>query len=200
MTLTKREKMLLQIGLCLILFCVIFVYLLLPQMEERDTLIAKKEEVEFSYEKKQMLLANITLDKRYEEAANKARENYDYFYGVLNSYTIDGIVNHLLKEYELTVHTLDISDYEDAAMDFEEAKEQPEILVRSTVSLSVSGNYDKILGFMKALNEKSPCLRVDTFSLQKNASDATGSQGMTASFRIYIYGIDIKAEELNTML
>lgn len=197
MTLTKREKLLLQIMVCLAVFSLILVFLVLPQMEEKVSLNAQKDELTAELDKKEVLLADQTLQTRYDEAFTKAQENYDYFYDVLNTYTIDEILNSLIQEYGISVASLNISDYEDANADFEELDDSElKVLVKSTVNLTVTGDYQQILKFVGAMNDKSPCLNVDTISIVPN-TDSVNENDMTAAFRIYIYGINVKTEGLN---
>lgn len=198
MTLTKREKILLQVMVCLGAFSLILVFLVLPQMEKRVSLSVSTQQLEQEYQEKEALLSNEELDTQYDTELAKAKENYNYFYSVLNSYSIDEIINSLIQQYELSVYSLNIGDYEDASYDFTRLEEEKlKILVKSTVNLTVSGEYSKILAFIAALNEKSPCLSVDTVSMAQNTDSASGTESMTASFRIYIYGINVKLETLD---
>ena len=48
---------------------------------------------------------------------------------------------------------------------------------------------------MDAMNEKSPCLRMSLVSISENRDDATNTVSHSATFRIYIYGIDVELEE-----
>lgn len=200
MTLTKREKVLLQIVVCLAFFSLILVVFFLPEMEQKVKLTAQEEEIKADYDRKNELLGDETLEMRYEEALLKAQENYDYFYSVLNSYTIDEILNSLIKEHGLQVSVLSIGDYEEADSDFEELDDtQLKVLVKSTANVSVSGSYEQILKFIGAMNEKSPCLKVDTVSIVPNTESVVPGY-MTGTFRIYVYGINSKTEGLDIVL
>lgn len=199
MTLTKREKLLLQVFISIAAFGIIFVFLLIPQLETHAMLELERDDLLSEYKTKDKLLNNTEIDNTYKKELELAKKNYDYFYSVLNSYTIDGIVNKLIQEYNLNVFLLNIGDYEPAVYDFQKVSEEEiEILVKSTVNINVSGTYENILKLIDALNEKSTCLRVDTISITPNEADATGTQGMTAAFRIYIYGIDARIEGIDT--
>jgi Tfp pilus assembly protein PilO len=197
MTLKKSEKILLQL---LVIFAAIAlgaVFLLLPALDEKQVLTEEHNDLRQEYQSRQELLENQSLDEKYKEAKETAKENYNYFYAVLNSYTIDGIINKTAQDRNLSIQSLSIGKYEEAAEDFEEKTgNKLEVLVKSVVSISVKGTYGNILGFVDDLNEKSPCLRISLVSVTENNADATGNEPMVASLKIYIYGIDVKLDEL----
>lgn len=196
LTVSKREKLLLEIVLLVGAFALILVFLVMPAQEEKIALEVEQESTELELQEKERLLMNDTLESSYQDALTEAKENYDYFYAVLNSYTIDEILNTLIKEHGINVVSMNISEYEDAAYDFPETAEELDVLVKSIVNLTVTGEYQNILSFMDAMNAKSTCLRMDMVNISENTQDATGTEGMIANFRIYIYGIDIILEEL----
>ena len=196
LTVSKREKLLLEIVLLVGTFALILVFLVMPAQEEKIALEVEQESTELELQEKERLLMNDTLESSYQDALTEAKENYDYFYAVLNSYTIDEILNTLIKEHGINVVSMNISEYEDAAYDFPETAEELDVLVKSIVNLTVTGEYQNILSFMDAMNAKSTCLRMDMVNISENTQDATGTEGMIANFRIYIYGIDIILEEL----
>lgn len=199
LTVSKREKLLLEIVFLVGAFALIWVFLVMPAQEEKIALEVEQESTELELQEKERLLMNDTLESAYQDALTEAKENYDYFYSVLNSYTIDEILNTLIKEHGISVVAMNISEYEDAAYDFPETAEELDVLVKSIVNLTVTGEYQNILNFMDAMNAKSTCLRMDMVNISENTQDATGAEGMIANFRIYIYGIDIILEELQDM-
>lgn len=199
MTLKKSEKILLQILIVVAGFAALWMFLLMPELEKKLSITEEHDALETEYLQKQTLLLNTALDQRYADEKELAEENYDYFYAVLNGYTIDGIVNGIAQERNLSIESLNIGSYEEASGDFEaETGKKLDVLVKSIVSLSVKGNYEDILQFVDDMNAKSPCLRMSTVSISENSSDATGEKQMTASFRIYLYGIDVDLPELTS--
>ena len=162
MTLKKSEKILLEILILLAAFAVILMFLVLPEAEKKIELETLSGELEIELLEKQQLMLQKDLQERYDAAKELARENYDYFYSVLNGYSIDEIVNGIAQEKNLAITSLNIGNYEDASSDFTiETGETLDVLVKSTVNVTVLGGYDDILAFMDALNEKSPCLRIN---------------------------------------
>lgn len=200
MTLKKSEKILLQILVLVAAFALILVFWVMPEAERKIRLKTLSDALDQELDEKQQLLLNPQIDERYQEEKQKAEENYDYFYSVLNGYSIDEIINSIAQEKQLSITSLNIGEYIDASTDFQLVSEENlDVLVKSTVSLTVLGSYQNILGFMEALNEKSTCLRMSLVSINENRDDATGSEGMSASFRIYIYGIDVELDDTETV-
>lgn len=195
MTLKKSEKILLEILILLAAFAVILVFLVMPAAQSRIEAKSLNESLEIEYLDKQQLFEDPTLDERYEEQKQIAQENYDYFYSVLNGYSIDEIVNGLAVEKQLAVTSLTIGDYENASGDFAAVTgESLDVLVKSIVDVTVIGSYEDILAFMDAMNAKSTCLRMSLISISENQDNATDAEEMVGVFRIYIYGIDVELQ------
>ena len=200
MTLKKSEKILLQILLLLAAFTAILMLLVMPELERKMELEAEAEALEIELTEKQQLMNNPVLEENYQTQRELAEENSNYFYAVLNGYSIDEIVNDVAQEKELFIKSLSIEPYQDASGDFVATTgQESEVLVKSTVNLTVLGNYQNILEFMDALNEKSTCIRLSLVSLTDNQNDATGTQEMAAAFKIFIYGIDVELTEEGTI-
>lgn len=195
MTLKKSEKILLEILILLAAFAVILVFLVMPAAQSRIEAKSLNESLEIEYLDKQQLFEDPTLDERYEEQKQIAQENYDYFYSVLNGYSIDEIVNGIAVEKQLAVTSLTIGDYENASGDFAAVTgESLDVLVKSIVDVTVIGSYEDILAFMDAMNAKSTCLRMSLISISENQDNATDAEEMVGVFRIYIYGIDVELQ------
>ena len=200
MTLKKSEKILLQILILLAAFAAILMLLVMPELERKMELDAEAEALEIELTEKQQLMNNPVLEENYQTQRDLAEENSNYFYAVLNGYSIDEIVNEVAQEKELFIRSLSIEPYQDASGDFVATTgQESEVLVKSTVNLTVLGNYQNILDFMDALNEKSTCIRMSLVSLTDNQNDATGTQEMAAVFKIFIYGIDVELTEEGTI-
>lgn len=203
MILTKREKILLQFLVALLLFAFVLSVIFTPAANAY--LASDAECLSLLEEKKRVegILNYPGLTERLNEEKKKAKENYEYFYSVLNSYTIDGIVNQLLQQENLKIITLNITPYEDAYYDFAPPSEdletgseagpgQEHVLVKSVITLNVRGEYGNILEFVDRLNQTSTCLRADSVSIARQDMGIVEEEGITASMRIYIYGIDVE--------
>ena len=200
MTLKKSEKILLQILILFAAFAAILVFLVMPEMERKLELDTQAEELELELIEKQQLMNNPTLEENYQTQRALAEENANYFYSVLNGYSIDEIVNEVAQEKDLFIKYLSIEPYQDASGDFVATTgQESDVLVKSTINLTVLGNYQNILEYMDALNAKSTCLRMSLVSLSENQNDATGTQEMSGVFNIYIYGIDVELTEEGTI-
>ncbi len=196
MKLKKSEKKLLQFFATVVMFAVILKVFVLPEAERKVELDALYEELDAELFEKQRLMTDVTLDERYEEADKLAKQNYEYFYAMLNGYSIDEIINGIALKNQLGITNLNIGEYERAADDFVvETGQTLEVLVRSVINVTVQGGYEDILQFMDEVNEKSQCLRMNLVAVQKNNNDATGMREYTATFRIYLYGIGVETEE-----
>lgn len=195
MTLKKSEKILLEILILFAAFAVILVFLVMPEAQNKIEAQSLNESLEAEYSEKQQLLKDPELDNRYEEQKAIAQENYDYFYSVLNGYSIDEIVNGIAVDNQLAVTSLTIGDYENASGDFVAVTgESLEVLVKSIVDVTVIGSYEDILAFMDDMNAKSTCLRMSLISISENHDNATDTEEMLGVFRIYIYGIDVELQ------
>lgn len=195
MTLKKSEKILLEILILFAAFAVILVFLVMPEAQNKIEAQSLNESLEAEYSEKQQLLKDPELDNRYEEQKAIAQENYDYFYSVLNGYSIDEIVNGIAVDNQLAVTSLTIGDYENASGDFAAVTgESLEVLVKSIVDVTVIGSYEDILAFMDDMNAKSTCLRMSLISISENHDNATDTEEMLGVFRIYIYGIDVELQ------
>lgn len=195
MTLKKSEKILLEILILFAAFAVILVFLVMPEAENKIEAQSLNESLEIEYLEKQQLLKDPELDARYEAQKAIAQENYDYFYSVLNGYSIDEIVNGIAVDNQLAVTSLTIGDYENASGDFAAITgESLDVLVKSIVDVTVLGSYEDILAFMDDMNAKSTCLRMSLISISENQDNATDTEEMVGVFRVYIYGIDVELQ------
>lgn len=195
MTLKKSEKILLEILILFAAFAVILVFLVMPEAENKIEAQSLNESLEIEYLEKQQLLKDPELDARYEAQKAIAQENYDYFYSVLNGYSIDEIVNGIAVDNQLAVTSLTIGDYENASGDFAAITgESLDVLVKSIVDVTVLGSYEDILAFMDDMNAKSTCLRMSLISISEYQDNATDTEEMVGVFRIYIYGIDVELQ------
>lgn len=195
MTLKKSEKILLEILILFAAFAVILVFLVMPEAQRKIEAQSLHESLQAEYLEKQKLLEDTGLDERYEAQKAIAQENYDYFYSILNGYTIDEIVNGIAVDNQLAVTSLSIGDYENASGDFAVITgENLDVLVKSIVDVTVLGSYEDILAFMDDMNAKSTCLRMSLISITENQDNAADADEMMGVFRIYIYGINVELQ------
>lgn len=203
MVLTKREKILLMVLGCLLLFALELSLFISPSATAYLESDVELQELESELTKVEATLQYPELEQRLRAEKERAQENYQYFYSVLNSYTIDGIVNNLLQQEQLKIINLEITPYEDAYYDFaplgsdveggeEEVMEPDHVLVKSVVSMNIQGEYNNILHFIDELNKTSTCLRVSNMSIAKNDLGIEEETGISAYLTIFIYGIDVE--------
>lgn len=210
MKLTKRETTMLTVLAILAVAALVFTLVLQPLQSGLNRKKALRDELELQQVQMQALLESSGMEDTYAEQKQKAAENYDSFYAVLNSYTIDNILSVLMDEHGISVLSMDITPYEQTVWestqnrsaqtnanqpiqnDEDAAKAQPEnILLKSTVRLEAGGSYEDIMRFLNAMNDKSFCLRVRDMNVQF-ATDRNLLQYETSfSCNIDIYGIEV---------
>lgn len=214
----KREKILLEVFICVLLFAGICVLFLKPALVKNQELAERAAVAEARQVEMQRLIENKTLDKDLKTQQDVSKTNYEFFYSVLNSYNLDEILNNMAKEKSLSIQNLSIGEYEDAGDDFpleaenkieeqegtaesettaqsEQVLDNPANLLKAQVSVSVTGSYENILAYIDGLNAQSVCLRVDSISLSPNERDATGKAGQNAVISISVYGINQPKEQ-----
>lgn len=202
--LTKREKILLQILGILLLLGLIMSFLFTPAVTSLVKSKADLAEAEEELIRVREIYEYPGLDERMKQEIDTAEANYEYFYSVLNSYTIDGIVNKLLQKNQLKVMGLGITPYEDASYDFLPAEADMEygdgsseqkvekVLVKSTITVNVEGGYNNILRFIDDLNGTSSCLRVNSMTIGDKVGVLGDTYEKVASLKIYVYGVNIQ--------
>lgn len=214
----KREKILLEVFICVLLFAGICMFFLMPAFKKHKELAERAAVAEVKQQEMQRLIGDNTLDESLNTQKDVSKKNYEFFYSVLNSYNLDQILNDLAKEKSLSIQNLSIGDYTDAGNDFplgtetktegqdgtdesetttqsEQELDNPANLLKSQVSISVTGSYENILAYVDGLNAQSICLRVDSISLSPNERDATGKAGQNAVISISVYGINQPKEQ-----
>ena len=133
----KSEKILLQILICVVLLAGVWMFFLNPALEKKEVLREREEAARIQQEQMQALIDNTALEDDLNVQQNISKENYEFFYSVLNSYNIDKIVNDLAKENSLYVQSLQIGEYTDASSDFNiETEEATEAAVNTAEDIT----------------------------------------------------------------
>ena len=210
---TRREKILLQICIVIGIAGVCFVYVLMPSVKKSRSLAQELEMVELE-ELNIMSTVELTgLEDTLENEKERAEQNYEFFYGKLNSYTIDDILNNLAEQNHLDIQSLSISEYsrredkeilgeaakkstETAAADnvaevavgMTEAKEQ--YLLAAECSLSLIGSYSNVMQFLSDLKRESDCIVVKSTTITYNTRAASLDTTTNANVVVTLYGID----------
>lgn len=200
MTLTKREKRLLFLLAVVIVAVCIFRFGMMPLHEKLLEEQQRLQEVSAERAEMEEILRDGKLAKQYRQAAREAEDNYGSFHSILNSYTIDNILNGLMEEHGLHVQNLQISPYRtvreaeilpEAAGSQEEGEEES-LLMLSEVNLLATGGYEDAKAFVDALNEKSFCLRVEHLQIDFNSENDYGRRGARLRDRADLRGAHVR--------
>lgn len=181
---SKREKLLLQIMVCVAVVGGLAVYLLLPAIKKNIRLKEEVLETEATAEEMEMVINTDGIIEGYEKAVTKADETYDFFYGDIKSFKVDELVNELVVKNNLKINSISIGDYTDRSDDElyivkedgeeEEETEKESLLIGRDVSVSIEGAYQDVLSFIDDLNAKSECIRINNASYTKNVRNIDG--------------------------
>ena len=189
---TRREKILLQICIVIGIAGVCFVYVLMPSVKKSRSLAQELEMVELE-ELNIMSTVELTgLEDTLENEKERAEQNYEFFYGKLNSYTIDDILNNLAEQNHLDIQSLSISEYsrreDKEVVGMTEAKEQ--YLLAAECSLSLIGSYSNVMQFLSDLKRESDCIVVKSTTITYNTRAASLDTTTNANVVVTLYGID----------
>lgn len=189
---TRREKILLQICIVIGIAGVCFVYVLMPSVKKSRSLAQELEMVELE-ELNIMSTVELTgLEDTLENEKERAEQNYEFFYGKLNSYTIDDILNNLAEQNHLDIQSLSISEYsrreDKEIVGMTEAKEQ--YLLAAECSLSLIGSYSNVMQFLSDLKRESDCIVVKSTTITYNTRAASLDTTTNANVVVTLYGID----------
>lgn len=175
---SKREKILLQIMVCIAVVGGLAVYLLLPAIKKNIKLQKEAEEAEATAEEMEMIINMNGVIDGYEKAVAKADETYEFFYGDLKSFKVDEEVNGLVVKNNLKINSINIGDYTERSddelyivkdeEDGEEISYDESLLIGRDVSVSLEGTYKDVLAFVDDLNAKSECIRINAMSYSKD--------------------------------
>lgn len=108
---TRREKVLLQICVVVGIVGVALVYLLLPLIKKNTALHTQLDEAGIQEMQMKTMVMLTGLEEQLSQEKERAAANYEFFYGKLNSYTIDDILNQKAENHHLDIQSLSISEY-----------------------------------------------------------------------------------------
>ncbi|MCQ2521111.1 MAG: hypothetical protein MJ105_01915 [Lachnospiraceae bacterium] len=206
MNITKREKILLQMLLGVLVIGLLFVYLLLPKMKEHKELVATKATDEQTLEDMNNSLLNMNVFEEKQDSLERIEKINIFFNGIWNSYTMDGFVNKLVADNHLDITSLSIGTFStisDKAFDViiekgeeEEAEDdednEKDLLLACDVSLAATGKYDDMLALIDALNGESKTIEITSCAISKNffrdydeEEQNTIYGNLSMTFRIY---------------
>ena len=197
---SKREKMLLQILICIGVVGVLTVYLLLPAFKKYKQLNSNLDMVNLQKDDMDIVLAADGINESYAEAVENAEKAHNFFDIKLNSFTADSMINEMLDNNKLVIRNLQIGKYQeipditlgivpksneedsdensddedsDSEEDFlEDGDNEPtlEMLECMEISISLEGAYKDMCNFMDDFNETSNCVEIIEMSYSKDAS------------------------------
>lgn len=210
---TRREKVLLQICIAIGVIGLCIIYLLRPAIREKERYQEELEALQFEELRIMTVLDAPGVEAELAKQQKLAEENYEYFYGKLNTYTIDGILNHLTEECGLSVESMNIGDYirmNEASLCRTKEDTQPEnmqqdsfpqegqdaqLLLGCNVGLTVTGSYEQVLTFVEALSKESECIEVVSLDMYLNERNTSEEQAIEASLGLLMYGISDTLQE-----
>lgn len=210
---TRREKVLLQICIAIGVIGLCIIYLLRPAIREKERYQEELEVLQFEELRIMTVLDAPGVEAELAKQQKLAEENYEYFYGKLNTYTIDGILNHLTEECGLSVESMNIGDYiriNEASLRRTKEDTQPEnmqqdsfpqegqdaqLLLGCNVGLTVTGSYEQVLTFVEALSKESECIEVVSLDMYLNERNTSEEQAIEASLGLLMYGISDTLQE-----
>lgn len=212
---TKREKMLLQIMVCIGVVGVIAVYILLPQIKKNRSLTSDYDDILFQSEQMASTLAIPGVEKGLENAKETTEDTWSFFQKGLSSYEIDDFINGLAADNHLDISLLSIGGYkevsdselgmepvmvtvisEDALEGSQEMEDM--LLSKATVLVNVEGDYDDVLNFIDDINNRSECICIkncitykdDTeFRLDEDGSQREEFEYFSAQITLDMYSI-----------
>lgn len=214
---TRREKILLQICVAIGLIGVSSIYMLRPSMIEKQRAWEALEAAQFQEVQISTVLDAQNVEETLEKQKDLAERNYEYFYGELNAYTIDGILNQLVTACGMDIESMTIGEYiqvdietlsresdeipeaneeeiSDEAMqevpEDENQEQKEQFLLGCHVTLNVNGSYEQFLKFVDSLEEESTCIEIVALNLQMNERSTEYEQAVGATAELLVYGID----------
>lgn len=212
MNMTKREKILMQILLGVLVVGLMVVYLLLPKMKEHKVLLNTKAEDEATLEEMNEALLQTNVYDELKDAEERIEKISIFFNGIWNSYTVDGFINQLVTDNNLEIKSLSIGEFQEVSdenfgvsvpfesedeEDTEESSEivieEEDILLSCDVSISAFGRYNDVLALMDQLNKESQAMAITaahvTIAYDYIPAEGEGIDYVNCSITFKIYGI-----------
>ncbi|MEG0328791.1 MAG: hypothetical protein RR624_00030 [Longicatena sp.] len=202
MKLTKREKTLLYILLCMVIFVGGAFLLVMPALEKNNTLKAEYEMQKIELQSTKASVVDYKdLDKSIKETSAKLVEVEGKFYKIMKNEDVDNLITSLTIAHGLTPASLQISEVvEEEVMSYkdylktlekkdEKAQSEPakkdnkeNMMKVYNVSLNVTGTIGNLQKMVDAANQ-SKTMKISAVSYS-NQSEA--DKAMTITFKIFM--------------
>ncbi|MEG0710045.1 MAG: hypothetical protein RR481_07400 [Longicatena sp.] len=202
MKLTKREKTLLYILLCMVIFVGGAFLLVMPALEKNNTLKAEYEMQKIELQSAKASVVDYKdLDKSIKETSAKLVEVEGKFYKIMKNEDVDNLITTLTIAHGLTPTSLQISEVvEEEVMSYKDylktlekndEKKQSEPAKKDNkenmmkvynVSLNVTGTIGNLQKMVDAANQ-SKTMKISAVSYS-NQSEA--DKAMTITFKIFM--------------
>ena len=110
-TLTKREKILLYVLLCIVVFAGGLFWMLLPALEKHNTLKAEYDTAQLELQSaKASKIDYGDLDKQLKETSEELKNIKNKFYEEMNKEDVDNLITSMTIEHGLTPVSLSIAE------------------------------------------------------------------------------------------
>ena len=110
-TLTKREKILLYVLLCIVVFAGGLFWMLLPALEKHNTLKAEYDTAQLELQSvKASMIDYGDLDKQLKETSEELKNIKNKFYEEMNKVVVDNLITSMTIEHGLTPVSLSIAE------------------------------------------------------------------------------------------
>ncbi|MEG1474421.1 MAG: hypothetical protein RSC10_01615 [Longicatena sp.] len=202
MKLTKREKTLLYILLCMVIFVGGAFLLVMPALEKNNTLKAEYEMQKIELQSTKASVVDYKdLDKSIKETNAKLVEVEGKFYKIMKNEDVDNLITTLTIAHGLTPTSLQISEVvEEEVMSYKDylktlekndEKKQSEPAKKDNkenmmkvynVSLNVTGTIGNLQKMVDAVNQ-SKTMKISAVSY---ANQSEAKKEMTMTFKIFM--------------
>ena len=214
---SEKDKKLLLLVVAFALLALVYVVLVRPM---QDKIQEKNEEYStISLQKAEMqaIIEDPELEVKMEEERAKALINYNFFFGVLNGYSIDSIINEKVSTMNLSISKLSVDNtYTPAQEDrltkqadiIEETyinsedegitkEEEAKILMSCNVEVVIEGGYNNIMGFIDELSDTSDCIEIISMTLSKTSPEANYSVGEVSQIMPQNYPVETEGDTID---
>lgn len=214
---TKREKILLQILVCVTVVGLLTVKLLLPAIKKYISLDSSYDQTTELYTDMHMVLGTEGIDEGKANANKIAEDNYKFFNGKLNSYNINDLIDAIVVKNHLEIRALSIGTYKDLSDEelipktmsedemayYEDEylydefsdEEANNYLLGCDITFNVVGSYKDILNLIDDLNKSSQCIIIKGCTYSKTNTyvgdvvEETDDEELSAAIQMTLYGI-----------
>lgn len=110
-TLTKREKVLLYVLLCIVIFAGGLFWMLMPALERHNSLKADYDTAQLELQSAKASIVDYgNLDKQLKETSEELKNIKNKFYEEMNKEDVDNLITSMTIEHGLTPVSLSIAD------------------------------------------------------------------------------------------